>query len=253
MHKILSLLALAILEFAPLARAASNEPTLVAEDKAGDSPYSQMGRLRGFSGTKAVLGTGSAITTHGVLTAGHLLFHRKRGFSTDVRFDLSQYNTSKELTARSLQVYVNAKYTTAVTTNGAGSVQALSKDFGGIVTNKAITANGLLSYRTAPDVLAFGGIGKRSIGYGTTSSDGRVPLESVLQTAFDEISPSFYFSDAYFLEGGMSGGPTVYFDGSKWRLIAVNVSGFHGTEGGGVRPVNGAMENFIDSVLKVLD
>lgn len=253
MRKSLVVLALAALAFAPYTKAASNEPTVVLEDAAGDAPYSQTGRLRGLSGTKTVLGTGSAITTHGVLTAGHLLFHKKRGFTTNVKFDLSLYGDSKELTSRSLQVYVNTKYGNAVTANGAGSLSALSKDFGGVVTEKDITANGLLSYRTAPDVLTFENIQKRSIGYGTTSSDGTVPLESVLKAAFDDVHPTFYFSSAYFLENGMSGGPTVYFDGSKWRLIAVNVSGFYVTEGGGVRPVNAGLEKFVNNVLKVLD
>src|SRR5687768_359159 len=114
------------------------EPTPLGATKSRQAPYSYIGRLTFDAGKYTYIGSGTLVTTKGVLTAGHNLYDEYEGFSTSILFQRGKYNSQVLSSARPNYIYLLSSYSSYTDNYGSESVRAFSRDMGGLTFRTAV-------------------------------------------------------------------------------------------------------------------
>ncbi len=207
-------------------------------------PYNMVGQLTFSSGNSYYIGSGTVIQPFGVLTAGHNMYDAQGGWSTDLLFKRSHYDTT-ELSARyGSRIYVLAGYQAAVQNSGADDVRSFARDSGGVSFQTRPATGGFLGWTTDQKILTSEAP-KAVFGYGAEVHTGEQLLVNGA-TPFYPVYSTFSESYGTAIEAGMSGGPVIatLADGSR-AVCGVVVSGSADPVTGGIRVMNSTLSDFI--------
>jgi V8-like Glu-specific endopeptidase len=227
-----------------------NYPQPTGATKARTFPFSMIGQLLFQNAGYGYSGTGTVVGVYGVLTAGHNLYDRYGGKSVDVRFNRGHYGSSNLSSQRASRTYIFGGYQTNAQRYGGNNYRSFATDLGG-VTFVTPVASGAHAGWTTDRSLLTGGYYKDVLGYGGQYPHNGERLLSVLPTrGFYQIHNAFYENNSIYIEQGMSGGPVFARTSGGLSVVAVVVSGSQRPPAGGVRVLNGAAADFIDTYLR---
>ncbi len=229
--------------------AAQATPTSVASLR-NTNPYYYVGRVTMNHGSSSYIGSGTVIKPSSVLTAGHNLYDRTTGWSTNVVFQRSYHNGTYASTTSASRLFILGGYSSAVGTYGSTSSQAFSRDTGGIICFTRPMNGGYAGWWQNPAMLT-GTAYNMSLGYGGVVHSGKELLRSSPTRVFYQVYGAWYRNTSYGIEGGMSGGPLFAQSGGNWYVVAVNVSGDTNSisTGSGVRAIDVDTANLIKTNL----
>lgn len=210
------------------------------------NPYQYVGRVTMRHGSVSYIGSGTVIKPWSVLTAGHNLYDRATGWSTNVVFQRAYNYGTYASSASASRLLILGGYSSAVNTYGNTSANAFSRDTGGIICYARPMNGGYAGWWQNPGLLT-GTFYNMSLGYGGKVHSGQELLRSAPTRAFYQVYGSWYRNTSYGIEGGMSGGPVFAQYGGNWYVAAVNVSGDYNSisTGGGVRAIDTDASNLI--------
>ncbi len=205
--------------------AAALRPAEISAAQTAQAPYRDSGRIQVQQGRFEYIGTASYIRRYTGLTAGHILYSPKTGLSTGIYYQAALYQQSTSY-ASAIYFAVLAGYQQAADQSGDDSVAAFGQDMGYLIFNKPAPHDEWAAWSTQPSILMSRGP-FLLFGYAAESFEGDV-LASVQHASpyFQDTRPALYQNDAYYTEGGMSGGP-VYVSRSDgtMTMVAINVAG----------------------------
>jgi hypothetical protein len=244
MPRFLTFVALLVLPFA--ARAGYPNPT--GKALAQRYPYSMVGQLTFASGGSLYVGSGTVVQPRGTLTAGHNLYDPVGGWSTDLVFKRGHYDTSDLSVRRPNKIYMLAAYRANANRYGSDSLQAFTRDTGGLFFPVKLAAGSFLGWSANLSLLT-GYNRKVALGYGAEIHSGE-ELLAVAAGPFGRVYGAFYESNGTAIEGGMSGGAVIStMPNGLPALTGTVVSGADFPVAGGIRIIDFAVSSFIITYL----
>ena len=205
--------------------AAALRPAEITAEQNSQAPYRDSGRISVQQGSDAYIGTASYIRRYTGLTAGHILFSPKTGFSTNVRYEAALYVEATYFVNVNSSA-VLAGYQDAVDRNGDDSAEAFAQDMGYVLFGKPALHDEWAAWSDHPnDLLTHGPF--LLFGYAAQSFYGDELASVQHQNPYYlDLAPGLYQNRAYYTEGGMSGGPVyVTLPGGGMTMAAINVAG----------------------------
>ena len=204
--------------------AAALRPAEITPEQATQAPYRDSGRMSVLQGVDSYIGTASYIRRYTGLTAGHILYSPKTGFSTALHYAAALYIETTDF------VIVNSfaalsGYQAAADQN-RDSDAAFDQDMGYLIFSKPALNDEWAAWSANPNILSSNGP-FLAFGYAAESFPGDELASVQHQTPyFQQLPPAFYGNQAYYTEGGMSGGP-VYatLPSGGMTMAAINVAG----------------------------
>lgn len=209
--------------------AAALRPTQLTPETAASVPYRDSGRLNVTHGAAYYIGTASYIRRYTGLTAGHLLYDSKTGFAKSVHYEGALYIESiNDVPVSTFEVLSGYQ---AATANDPDSDAAFDHDMGYLLFAKPALNDEWVTWSDNTSELGSSGP-FWAVGYAAQTLSGDELATVQHQTPyFQELPPAFYANEAYYTEGGMSGGPVyVKHGGEPMTMIAINVAGTDYTE-----------------------
>ncbi|HEX8312356.1 MAG TPA: trypsin-like serine protease [Chthoniobacteraceae bacterium] len=238
MHQFFSRLILLLTLAASVAHG-QQYPQPVSEMSRQQFPYSMVGLLDFFSGSRIYTASGTVIAERTVLTAGHNLFDRRAGWSTDLLF-LRAYHQGEAADEGQIasRIFVLGGYRPSVKRYGGNSFLAFASDLGLLRFTEPAGAGGHAGW-TADRALLEANIDKVALGYGAEDHDGEELLSVGTSSPFEKVFGAFLESDSLYFEGGMSGGPLFSrTTAGDLTITGVIVSGSVQPVSGGIRSLN---------------
>lgn len=213
-------------------------------------PYSMAGQLIFTSGNFDYQGSGTVVYKRSVLTAAHNCWDIDNGWSTNVEFNRARAGVQVPHQAFARRIYVFAGYQGSARKFGADSVRAFASDLGGLRFPTAL-ANGAYAGWRADFNLLTSETYNIALGYGADNHSGDDLLFVEPSFAFAQIYSAFFENESLTFEGGMSGGPVFARIGpNDLRVAGVIVAGAEDPPTGGVRALNPAAAQFLQTYLR---
>ena len=209
---------------APRSQAQALRPAEITFSQSQQAPYRDSGRLYLFQGGKPYIGTASYIRRYTGLTAGHILYSPKQGFTTTLHYEPALYLTVNDsINVSSFAVLSGYQGATA---GGDNTEEAFDQDMGYLVFSKPAPDNEWAVWSDNPAYLLGSGP-FLLLGYAAQSFEGDKLASVQHRNPYNQLlAPALYENQAYYTEGGMSGGPVyVTLPGGTQTLAAVNVAG----------------------------
>ena len=247
------LFALAAAFLLPLVPAgAADSPERVALATARTDPYTLIGQVFFASGRLDYLGSGVVISPNAVLTAGHNLYDRKTGWSTEVEFRRGAYGDAVLSEQFATRVYLLSGYKARANHWGGDKAQTFAVDLGGLRFSSPVAEGAHAGWTTDLSRISNTTGQKTIIGYGADRPNtGDYPLTVETERRFHQVRGGFWESAGVYFEGGMSGGP-IFCRDSRGNLLVSGVV-VSSTEApylaGGVRILNGKGAKLIQKFL----
>ena len=210
---------------APPAVLAQVRPTEITAAQAVEVPYRLSGRLLVYQGSHGYLGTATYIRRYTGLTAAHLLYSGKNGFSTAVRYEPALYGQAL-MDPTPVGFFSVLSGYQAVAAGEDATDAAFERDMGYLVLTKPAYKNEWASWSADPAQLEQTS-SAQVLGYAAEKFRGDKLAQVLVDAHYGVIlSPGLFESTRYYAEEGMSGGP-VYTIGNDGRLAvsAVTVGG----------------------------
>ncbi len=205
--------------------AAALRPAEITPELASQAPYRDSGRIQVQQGINSYIGTATYIRRYTGLTAGHILYSPKTGFSFGLHYAAALYIESTDYTTVSYFA-VLAGYQAAASQDGNDSDAAFDQDMGYLVFAKPALNDEWAAWSDNPDDLLSTGP-FLLFGYAAESFPGDELASIQHQTPYSQdVPPALYQNQGYYTEGGMSGGPVyVPATGGGRTIAAINVAG----------------------------
>jgi V8-like Glu-specific endopeptidase len=204
---------------------AQQRAALISAEQSQQVPFRYSGRLLVEHGGNRFFGTATSIRRYTGLTAAHLLFEGKTGFSTNVvyfpAFYLQPVGTPSEYRAASFAVI--SGYQNEATING-DSDAAFSRDFGYILFTNPARNNEWADFQINPTILTQNGP-KLVLGYAAETFTGNILAFVNTSAPYSELLSGLFESSDYYTQEGMSGGPCYALIDGKWIVVAETVAG----------------------------
>ena len=227
-----------------------NYPRPTGMTKAQSFPYSMIGQLLFNNGGFDYSGSGTVVGIYGVLTAGHNLYDRFGGKSVGVRFYRGHYGSTNLSVQRASRTYIFGGYQTSAQRYGGNNVRTFATDLGGARFLEPVAGGARAGWTTDRSLLT-GSTYNEVLGYGGEyPHNGERLLSAVPLRAFYRVYGAFYENNSVYVEEGMSGGPVFARTSDGLSVAAVVVSGSRRPPAGGVRVLNSAAADFINTYLQ---
>ncbi len=201
-------------------------PDKINERLVDRHPYDKVGRLDFYSAGEGYIGTGTIVTSRGVLTCAHNLYDANGGFSTRVRFTRARNGNKNKGRSTARRLYILADYPNHESESDIG----FSRDLGAVHFPKSLGGTASVTLNPAK---FFQRNQKEILGYGAEFHSGSYLLRARTRSRFFAYFSSFLGTNSFYTEAGMSGGPVFIRQNGKPRLYGVNVS-----SGGGTRALD---------------
>ena len=253
MHPILSRLVL-LLAVATSVAHGQQYPQPLGESLRLQFPYSAIGVLDFKSGSGFYVGSGTVIAEKTVLTAGHNLFDRRAGWSTNILF-LRGYHEGSAVdeAPTATRILILGGYRPSVQYYGGNSAAAFASDLGLVrfaISEVPGEFRGWTEFAgwTADRTLLESNNYKIALGYGAEGAHkGEELLYVETSSPFYRVFGAFMESESLYFEGGMSGGPLFSETaGGELTITGVIVSGSEDPVSGGIRALNPAAARLIN-------
>jgi V8-like Glu-specific endopeptidase len=216
-----ALLAALLLQLVPLHGA--DLPERVALSVARTDPYTLVGQIFFKSGRGDYLGSGVVITPDAVLTAGHNLYDRRTGWSTELEFRRGAYGDAVLSEQFATRVYLLGGYKARANHWGGDNARSFAVDLGGLRFSRPVAEGAHAGWTTDLSRISNTTGQKTIIGYGADRpNNGDFPLTVDTKRRFDRVRGGFWESQGVYFEGGMSGGPLFCRD-SRGNLLVSGV------------------------------
>lgn len=221
MKHLLALAAVLLLQLLPAG--AADYPARVAITTARTDPYTLVGQLFFASGRQDYIGSGVVITESGVLTAGHNLYDRNTGWSTELEFRRGAYGDETLEEQFASRVYLLSGYKARANQFGGDNSRTFAVDLGGLRFTRPVANGAYAGWTTDLSRISSQAGLKTIIGYGAERPNvGDYPLTVNTKRGFHRVVGGFWESDGVYFEGGMSGGP-VFSRDSRGNLLVSGV------------------------------
>jgi V8-like Glu-specific endopeptidase len=252
MKSFLAILCLAAFHLVPSSQGA-DYPTKLDLQTSRTNPYTLIGQLFFASGYSDYLGSGVVIGPNAVLTAGHNLYDRDTGWSTDLELRRGAYGSEVLSEQYASRVYLLSGYRARADFFGGDDEHTFAVDMGGLRFAKPVAGGAYAGWTTDKTLLTSSSRQKTIVGYGAEGThSGDYPLTVSTWRPFEQVRGAFLEAYGVDFEGGMSGGPVFAKDASG-KLIVTGIvvsSSTGGSAAGGIRALNTKAANLIQQYLK---
>lgn len=219
---------------------AQYDPVIAPENERLAHPSNMVGQLELISGKKEYVGSGTAVSRRGVLTAAHNLYDRQTGFSRNVIFARGRDGDEWEVRSPATRLQILPGYSSVT---HATSAQAFGLDIGAIHTARLLT-RGTTPAPIHDDPRTLHRSGQKIIlGYGAQRNSGKHLLRSIITEPFFTYRGAFLGNEGFEAEAGMSGGPVFVEVNGVLSLSAITVS-----SGGGVRALDASTRQLLNTL-----
>ena len=206
-----------------MAARAQQHPAEITEAESTSLPYRLSGQLNVYHGTKQYFGTSTFIRRYTGVTAGHLLYDRKTGLSTDLYY-LPAFYANDPASIKISSFMVLSGYQSAAQVD-PDSNDAFDHDMGYVLFARASPQNEWAAFGVDTDAL-ISDDDFLVLGYAADNFLGdELAYVNVKVPYYELEAPGLYENTSYYTEGGMSGGPLYVPAGGVMQLAAVNVAG----------------------------
>ncbi len=216
------------------------DPVLAPENERSANPVNMVGQMQFFSGRHQYVGSGTAVTQRGVVTAAHNLYDRRHGFSRSVIFSRGRNGNQWLVRTPITRQQILPGYSSVTQST---SDRAFALDVGVIHTLNVLASGATPARVYADPRLLQTTQQKTMLGYGAERHSGRHLLRSTISDPFFIYRGPFLGNDGFEPEAGMSGGPVFLEINGVLTLTAVIVS-----SGGGVRALDASARPLLNSL-----